>query len=98
MTFFNVSEEVVDEELNRVPHSVTHIIEDEEFNLSMLEDACKSLITNYSTKKGRINPKRKLKPDVIGIQRIQRNLSEVYPGLNLVQDLVDLIATLYKKD
>ena len=62
-----MSEQVVEEELDRVPHSVKHIIEDEEFNLGMLEDACRSLITNYSSKKGKINPKRKLKQDVLGI-------------------------------
>ena len=81
-----------------MPHSVTHVIEDEDLNAAALEEACRALIHNYTGKKGRINPARKLKQDVVGIQRVQRNLSEVYPGLDLVDTLVELIATLYKKD
>ena len=65
--------------------------------MEKLNAQCKSLIQNYADKKGKINPARKLKQNVTGIQRLERNLAEVFPQSEIVAEMVEEVAKLYKK-
>lgn len=98
LSFFNVKEEEHEGQDVHVPHSFDYEIEgDTDFNMEKLNAQCKSLIQNYANKKGKINPARKLKQNVTGIQRLERNLAEVFPQSEIVAEMVEEVVKLYKK-
>ena len=66
-------------------------------NLNLCETHMGLVFQNYANKKGKINPARKLKQNVTGIQRLERNLAEVFPQSEIVAEMVEEVVKLYKK-
>jgi hypothetical protein len=67
LSFFNVKQKVIDEQECRIPLSFDYDIEDKGMDVERLGRQCTYLVENYSSKKGRINPDRKVKQDVSGM-------------------------------
>jgi hypothetical protein len=61
LSFFNVKRKIQNSMEQHIPLSFDYEIEEADPDLQDLENQCVALIQNYSNKKGRMNPARKVK-------------------------------------